>query len=292
MDTRNKILPYPVLGNYDAVYPLLGEDAVVMPDPIMDNNEFSFHIELNQNNQEITNLIKEDRAEYLCEVYCKSTFLRQRYTSSQPQFNIKIDRKSVSGHVDFDFYVVLKENIKYTNIGFHDDFKGLVFDLEKGNILVAFPSASFNAKLVNYKMFAVGSFMKFLDSDVSEIDIDMGRDDAIYILLPHIMYKQYNETIQANQDFNDIIISSILYNFLAQVIMRYDEERDREKTWADALRSRMDDINEKNNKELRLCSDDAFELTNLILKKPYERLFDSLIRINEIEKNQSVNYQE
>lgn len=281
MNTRNRLLPYPVLGNYDAVYPLLEEDAVVMPTPVMDERNFLFHIELNQRNQDITALIREGKAEYLCEIYCKATFLRQKYTSSNPSFDFYIDRKSVSGHVDFDFYVVLTEDIKYSNIGFHDDYKNLIFDLEKGNILVAFPSASFNAKLVNYKMYAVGSFMKFLDSDVTEIDIDMGREDAIYILLPHRMYKQYNETIQANQDFNDIIISSVLYNFLVLAISKYDEERDKGKTWADTLRGRVDEINRAKNKKLKLRPENAFELANLILKQPHERLFDSLIRINE-----------
>lgn len=290
MNTRNKMLPYPVLGNYDAVYPLLEDDAVVMPTPVMDDKSFSFHIELNQKNQDITTLIGEGKAEYLCEVYCKATFLRQKYTSSIPSFDFVIERKSVSGHVDFDFYVILKEDIKYTNIGFHDDYKDLIFDLEKGNILVVFPSASFNAKLVNYKMYAVGSFMKFLDSEVSEIDIDMGREDSIYILLPHRMFKQYSETIQANQDFDDIIISSVLYNFLVLAITKYDEERDREKTWADALKGRVEEINETTNKNLKLRPEDAFELANLILKQPHERLFDSLVRINEKEK-QSTNHQ-
>lgn len=167
--------------------------------------------------------------------------------------------------------------------------KNLIFDLEKGNILVVFPSASFNAKLVNYKMYAVGSFIKFLDSEVSEIDIDMGRDDAIYILLPHQMFQQYSETIQANHDFDDIIISSVLYNFLVLAITKYEEERDREKTWADALKARVEEINETTNKSLKLRPEDAFELANLILKQPHERLFNSLVRINEKEK-QSTNH--
>lgn len=285
MNTKNKLLPYPVLGNYDAVFPLLDEDAVIMPDPYMDENNFHFHIELNHKNQDIKRLILEKKAEYLCEVYCKSTFLRQKFTSSEPLFDLTMERKSVSGHVDFEFYVVLKENLKYSNIGFHEDYKGLEFDLEKGNILVVFPSASFNAKLVNFKMFAVGSFMKFLDSDVAEIDIDMGRNEAIFILLPHSMYKQYNETIQANQDFKEIIISSIVFNFLVRAISKYDDERDREKTWADSLKARVDEINNTQKKNLKLCEKDAFDLANFILRHPYERLFRSLITLNEKGKN-------
>ena len=106
------------------------------------------------------------------------------------------------------------------------------------------------------------------------------------------MYKQYNESIRANQDFKDIIISSVLYNFLTQAIAKYDEERDRGKTWADALKARVDEINETKKKVLKICAKDAFELANLILKQPYERLFESLVVLNEKAKRQIENYPE
>ena len=95
MKTKDKLLPYPVLGNYDAVYPMLTDDAVVMPVPQRDENDYIFHIELNQRNQDITKLIGEGKAEYLCEVYCKNTLLRQRYTSSEPLFDFRLGRNSM-----------------------------------------------------------------------------------------------------------------------------------------------------------------------------------------------------
>ena len=86
MNTKNRLLPYPVLGNYDSVFPLLEDDAVVMPDPIMDENQFIFHIELNQKNQDISKLIEDNKAEYLCEIYCKNTFLRKKNHFKQTSF--------------------------------------------------------------------------------------------------------------------------------------------------------------------------------------------------------------
>lgn len=287
MNTKNRLLPYPVLGNYDSVFPLLDDDAVVMPDPTMDENRFFFHIELNQKNQDILKLIEDNKAEYLCEIYCKNTFLRKKITSSKPVFDFQLERKTISGHVEFDFYVVLKEDIKYTNIGFHKDYQGASFNLEKGNILVVFPSASFNAKLVSYKMYAVGSFIKFHDSSVQEIDIDMSQKDAIFILLPHKMYKQYTEDIKSNQDFKDIIISSVLFLYLAQAISKYDEDRHKDTNWADALKGRLAEINSSQNKNLKLRPEDAFEIAKLILKQPHERLFDTLVRVNASNQQQT-----
>lgn len=277
MKTRDKLLPYPVLGNYDAVYPLLGDDAVIMPVPERDENDYIFHIELNQRNQDITKLVQQGKAEYLCEVYCKNTLLRQKYTSSEPQFDFRLGRKAVNGHVDLEFYVVLTQDIKYTNIGFNEDFAGLSFDLERGNILVAFPSAWFNAKIENEKMFALGSFVKMKGADVQEISIEWGQDEAIYIQLPRRMYEQYEKTIKPNQDFKEIIISSVLYDSLVRIIQEYNEERDRGKTWSDALKRRIEETNKKYNKNFKLRPEDALGLADCLLQKPYPRLFDSLI---------------
>ena len=289
MKTRDKLLPYPVLGNYDSVYPLLEDDAVIMPVPKRDENDYIFHIELNQRNQDITKLIQQGKAEYLCEIYCKNTLLRQKYTSSEPQFDFRIGRKSVNGHVDLEFYVVLTQDIKYTNIGFNDDFSGLFFDLERGNILVAFPAAWFNAKIENEKMYALGSFVKMKGADVQEISIEWGKDEAVYILLPNRMYEQYENNIKPNQDFKEIIISSILYDYLVRIIQEYNEERDRGKTWSDALKRRIEETNRKYNKNFKLRSEDAFELADCLLQKPYSRLFDSLIVLaDKLKKNNSM----
>ena len=56
-------LPYPVLGINDDVFPLLESDAIIMPDPEVDEKFFNFSIRLNQYNQDITTLIRENKAE-------------------------------------------------------------------------------------------------------------------------------------------------------------------------------------------------------------------------------------
>jgi hypothetical protein len=281
MKTKDKLLPYPVLGNFDAVYPLLTSDAVVFPVPERDENDYIFHIELNQRNQDITKLIKEGKAEYLCEVYCKNTLLRQRYTSSEPIFDFRLGRKVVNGHVDLEFYVVLTQDIRYTNIGFNDDFAGLTFDLERGNILVAFPSAWFNAKIENEKMFALGSFVKVIGADVQDLSIDFGKNEAVYIQLPRRMYEQYENTIKPDRDFKEIIISSILHDALIRIITNYNKERDDDKTWADALKRRIEGLNEKSHKTFRLRPEDAIDIADGLLQNPYPRLFDSLIVLHQ-----------
>lgn len=289
MSAKNKFFPYPVLGNGNAVRPELTDDAVIMPDPKMTDELFVFDIELNQRNQDITKLIAQGKAEYVCEIYCATTLLQKKYTSEEPRFNIELNRKEVSGHVDFDFYVILKESITYSNIGFHEDYEGITFDLERGNILVIFPHASFNAKLVNEKMFAVGSIIRFRPSDADEISYDMDQDECVYMLLPQAMHDQYTGIIQGNGNNNEIIMSSLLYNAMVYVISNYVPDAHDDKTWADALKARIRELENKRNETLALNYKNADRITSLLLKNPYERLFNYLVSRNENEDGTSTN---
>ena len=72
-----------------------------------------------------------------------------------------------------------------------------------------------------------------------------------------------------------------MYDSLVRLITAYDEERDHEKTWADALKRRIEDLNGKLHKNFRLRPEDAIDIADALLQKPYPRLFDSLIVLNE-----------
>ena len=63
MKYKNVSLPYPVLGIYDDVYPLLGDDCIQMSDPVKTTTEYQFGINLNQDNKDIAQLVKEGKAE-------------------------------------------------------------------------------------------------------------------------------------------------------------------------------------------------------------------------------------
>lgn len=66
MKYKNVSLPYPVLGIYDDVYPLLGDDCIQMSDPVKTATEYQFGIDLKQGNKDIAQLVNEGKAEYAC----------------------------------------------------------------------------------------------------------------------------------------------------------------------------------------------------------------------------------
>ena len=154
-------LPYPVLGISDDVYPLLKADCVSIEKPITTATTLQFKVHLRQKNKEISQFIRKGKAEYVCEVDCFKTFYRSCVRHSSPDFTIEIPRKSVSGRIKFDSFVTVKTPIEhYHNSQFNPDYDGVYFDMEPGDVLVAFPSAYYNLDVKYDKLFAAGSFMQ------------------------------------------------------------------------------------------------------------------------------------
>ena len=281
---NRNILPYPVLNaDNDDVLPSLRDITSREVHPQKLGDSFIFSIKLLQLNQTIKKLIEEGKAEYMAVLTCPVTFLQKTVLSKDPEFTIEIPKTSVNGHLDVDCYVVLKEDITYTNIGFADIYEGISFDLEAGNILVAFPHWEQNMDLTNEKMFASKAFVEFIKSEKETVDIDL-EQDLIYVALPVKMYERYME-IQQNSLYSDLVISSIVHEAIMMAIIGYDGDTHSNLRWADGLNIL---INRTSNKRFTLKKmskeervKNVWEMANLVLRNPHERLFESLIDIEK-----------
>ena len=279
MRTNNRILPYPVLGNYDAVSPGINTEDLRETPPDVQENTVGFEYDLVMKNETIANLIRNGKAEYMCDVYCEKTRLQKRYLSSEPHFEFELMRKEISGHVGFEFFVVVKDAINYSNPDFNEDYSGLSFELEKGDLLAIYPHASYNASLLYEKLYAVGSFIKFKEDDKPDYSIDMSGD-IIYILLPKPMFQMYVGSIKGNDDFSEIILSSLVNEALEYAIINYDPDKHESLNWADALKSRFKAINKDNTLTFGNPKD-AHIIAQRIFDKPYNRLFSQLVELSK-----------
>lgn len=273
-------LPYPVLGISDDVFPLLKDGCVFIEDPVCTASSYRFKVHLKQKNKEISRFIKKGMAEYVCEVNCTRTFFRTCFKYASPDFEIELPRKGVSGHIEFDTFVTVKTPIEqYHNSQFNSDYDGVSFDMEPGDVLVAFPSSYYNLDLKYDKLYAAGSFMQITKGE------DDGRHtwfnlsgDKILIVLPPKMFKEYEEHISVDRDYIEIIHSSIVFNALVFALYHIDEERYERKQWSDAIKYRIAtepglasfDITDKNH---------VFDLAQTLLADPYQRLFNRLVEM-------------
>lgn len=277
MKYKNVSLPYPVLGIYDDVYPLLGDDCIQMSDPVKTATEYQFGIDLKQGNKEIAQLVNEGKAEYACEVTCRGTFLRRCYKSSTPHFDITLGRTEVNGRIEFQCFIATCQSIpNYSNDDFNEDYHGFTFDLETGDMLAVFPLAWWNTNVKFDKLYAAGSFMQIVEAgdgiDKTWFNLN---EDRILIELPHDLFVQYQ---RIGNSFPEVIHSSLVHNALVYALSNLSEYQETGKLWADSLQLRLAELHVLTS-ELKNDMSLVYKAADMLLQDPYKRMLDSLEKI-------------
>ena len=277
MRLNNISFPHPVLGISDDVFPLLDDYAISIDDPIAVGGDYEFAVHLKQCNDTISELISSGKAEYVCEVDCQRTYMRKCYHGQDADIKVRFGQKDVCGRVEFNTFVTARESFIYTNDNFNEDYKGYSFQLEPGDVIVAFPPAHYNVSLKYDKLYAVGSFMQMVDGGASTTETWFNLDgDKIDIMLPHDMYEQYG-LINNETDFMEIIHSSIVFNALVYAMYFIGQDEYKDKLWAEAIRTRLQTDDELIAMNLDVESTkDAYKIAQAMLKNPYGRLFNRL----------------
>ena len=270
-------LPYPVLGISDDVYPLLKKDCVSIAEPVSSASSVQFRIHLKQKNREISQFIRRGMAEYVCEINCARTFFRTCIKQSSPDLVVEIPRKNVSGRIEFDFFVTVKTPIEhYHNSQFNPDYDGVFFDMEPGDVLVAFPSAYYNLDVKYDKLYAAGSFMQIANGGDDNRPTWYNLDsDKVLIMLPPKMFEEYDLRISVDRGFIEIIHSSIVFNALVYALYHIDDTKYDGKQWSDAIKYRI--ATEPGLKGFDITNKETvFDLAQTLLVDPYQRLFNHL----------------
>ena len=174
-------------------------------------------------------------------------------------------------------FVTVKTPIEqYHNSQFNQDYEGVSFDMEPGDVLVAFPSASYNLDIKYDKLYAAGSFMQIAnggdDSRPTWFDL---RGDKILIMLPPKMFKLYDEKIRVDRDYIEIIHSSIVFNALVFALARINNSEYDGKQWAESIKYRVKTEPALKGFDLEE-TERIFELAQTLLEDPYQRMFDHL----------------
>lgn len=275
MKINNISLPYPVLGNSDDIKPLLPDDDIDVK-VSADAENYYFIVTLHQENPDITEQISLGNAEYTCEVTCPRTYLRRCYCSAEPKIEFSLSRREVFGRIEFSSYVTVAKPIPaYRNSQQNEDYGDATFDMEPGDILCAFRTASWNASLKYDKLYAAGSFMVVLNGgkDCPTTWFD-AMSDTIKVYLPEELFSQF-KVLCNDQNFNELFHASIVFNALFKTLSEYKETRHGNFQWAEAIKYRIHNEPELQDFDIADRSK-AYELAQALLQDPYKRLFNHL----------------
>lgn len=273
MNLNNVTFPYPVLGSFDDILPAPAEPVVKFS---KDKKNYHFVIELSYDNEDIENLVKYDFADYVCEVSCDATRYRTCVKGKDLNFNIDVPRRSVAGRINFACTITVKKPINnYVNKGFHPDYYGHTFNMEPGDLLGMFAPFYYFADIKYDKLKAVGTFMEIVPTD-DEWPSTILDKDKIELRLPRTMYEQYRDKPAVNSKA-DILHASLVLNSLTYALCRIDLYS--EKKWAQTIEYRINTESELAEFRDQDAEDWRVDrLAQILLEKPYERMFNFLIK--------------
>lgn len=271
MNLSNITFPYPVLGSFDDILPVPSEPEVEV---LQDKKDYHFVVKLGYENKDIERLVEDDFADYVCEVSCDMTKFRKCFKGKLLHFQIDIPRKSVAGRINFSCTITLKKELSsYTNSGFHPDYNGHSFDMEPGDLLGILGQFYYYADIKYDKLKAVGTFMEINETDDALPSTILDRD-KIELRLPSALYQQYKDNPAVNSKA-DILHASIVLNSLTYALCRIDRHANRK--WAETIYYRintekeLEEFMEQDSEDWRID-----KLAQILLGKPYERLFNFL----------------
>ncbi len=270
MRIKAKLYPYPVLAptfnndyidsdfNIEMTIECSSTEIIVNFIPILSNKG-------------LKNLIDQKKASFVVHIECSLTSYRILVKVDEDGLVYKIPADKVEGLITFCPFIVANENIfGYTNDKFNEDYKGISFDIEKGNILAVGQDLTMYPEKENDDLANVPSIFavtEIKDPERKNIVIDNVSTNKINIQLPENEFTQFKIAMN-NPAAKSVIHSMIIIPALMKCIndlknpefyMQYSDRR-----WARAIKKAFGKLDYKFDVD-SLASVDSFEIAQKIM---------------------------
>lgn len=287
MDLKNRLFPYPVLGEYYDDY----KDSIFHDDLSyeMNGNKLSFKVSLETNNEEVIQLIEEDKLVYVIHIECAQTSYRKLIVSKGNYVCFDIEDSKVTEKLDISTFIIVNKNISnYKNKDFNEDYIGTNFDLKRGSIVGV--GSQWNIQVDKSKdelgkLPSIFSILMSKDND-REFSINLS-DDKIKILLSEKDYFNYKK-IANNRQFEGvfhsmIVLPSLIYVF--EELSKGDISEYEDYRWFKGLSKSLARYSIVLNEEI-IKKEGSVKLAQKVLDMPLERALESL-SIERFEEGES-----
>lgn len=227
MQITYRQFPHPVLSQFDNGYKTSKFNAILNTK----NNEgyININIDFMLNCESIQRLISDDMAHYVIHLECKATRFRKVYRIQEAASTISIESNKVSGEIEVCILIAAKKDILgFTSEDFIDDFKGIKFDIEKGEIL-----ATDLDRIIEIEK--VGDLDKVPSIFSITYDESMGRKEfdwepsgnRIIIKLSKDNFYRF-QSISKHDNIKGVLAMGIIIPVLTELIMTFRSESEQE----------------------------------------------------------------
>ena len=267
MKYANYSFPYPVLGTQSAKEQIQNLGFISL---FKSSSSYDFEFTSYIDNVKLLELINNDQIIYMAHVQCSSTLFRKSWFFKDKVFSIQIPTVDLLGLVEMNFLLVSRVDINnYSNDYFLEDYQDYSFQINKNDPLAVLDEKVFDIDIDYRNLRAVSSIMSIEigETDVSSISLEGSK---IVVKLPLDQYEIFSSHLNKDPRLEPVFHSSIVLNALILALLKLGEYEDN--LWARSIRYRLDNEFELMNLD---SNDpyDAYELAQLLMGRPYKRLF-------------------
>lgn len=172
-------------------------------------------------------LIEKGKAAVILIVECSAAVFRPHYELKEEGRDIFIPLSNLSGRVEFSAIAYAKEDIRdYQDEDFLDEYRGLSFELDKGNFIAVDDRYSCKVehpdKADNYVSSIVTVIKKGDEEEEHTIETEL-TGHKIIIKLPKDSYEKYDES-KRNPTLGSIYFGIMLVPAITSVLVRLKDE--------------------------------------------------------------------
>ncbi|MBI4973537.1 hypothetical protein HZC27_02935 [Candidatus Roizmanbacteria bacterium] len=281
MKVNSLLFPHPVLGRKDDINGLFSvkKDGFVLKQ-LNENTVLS--VEFVLQNKTIEDLLKNNKAVFVIEIECRSTFFRKSFSFSDPICQIELNKNLLRNTVSVSFYITINTKIQnYINENANEDYNGISFVLDAGDVIAYAGMVTFEAEILWEDLRRIFNIIKIRqDSEKEEGSAVFNLEgDIIYIDLSKKNYEYHENYKDENENFPSIYHSSLVLSCLIYALSEMMSNRGDDYNaykWYRVLDSQK--LNKPEIKELWNPSNIP-QIAQIMLGFPFNRLFVSMEKI-------------
>ncbi len=267
---------HPVFGlddYYDFRPDIAIEQKVENEDLVISSSRFDLG-----DNQKLRELIENEDAHIVTEVFCTYTMYRKSF-NSKDGINVRIPLKNLKNRLEILYFIIANKDIeKYSNDAIKQSLRNQNFYIEKGDILAMLGEEKVTLDVST----SMDSIVKIRKSDNNETPTFYWNESSIIINLPNSSYIKL-EKFKASLDYQKILVSSILQSALIHACYKLKTDgKYSEKNWHKAL---LIYWQKYNNQSESPSEEEIPEFVEHMLKKPFRLLIDTIEEVDDKIRN-------
>ena len=274
-------LPHPVLGLGDDVSGIYKFSLVTQ----LERHLVSIEVSHQLSNETMEKLLGERKVEFCVEVNCPQTFYRDTWSTNELKQTIEIKSSKLRRKTDVICYILASQDIpNYVIDGANDDYQGVKFKIEKGDVLGYGGDARFFSEK-DWELRNIYALIEIQEESGDERDlfrVDLSSDEKIVVYLSRQDYELFKK-LQGTNYFEEFLHCSVAVPTLMYTldrIMREGDEINTNSRWYQVLEDRRD--NDEGLEE-KWSSENILELAQLLLSAPLERAMEKMYKFIEFD---------